>query len=185
MYLSWALLGSVEPGAIWITPSVAQHDGMWLCIVRLSSLMWLQARLFSSSEGDTHAEVSYSCSCQLMGATQGNRKPCKEWPHGGGAEIFYKPRRNVPGGNRDNEEKHCQVACCWYGEHISEEMTDYCLPVQKSLNRSRILTIASCASSCAGWPLRGIQGCVSAFFWRWCDSKCYRMVQEWPRVQDS
>lgn len=40
-----------------------------------------------------------------MEATQGNRKPCKEWTHRGGAEIFYKARRNVPGGNRDKEEK--------------------------------------------------------------------------------
>lgn len=94
-------------------------------------LMRLQAALL----GDTHAEVSFPCHCQLIEATQGNRKPCKEQTHWGGAEIFYKARRNVPGGNGNKEEKRRKVASSWYGYIDLKLLVIYLFdddPVQKT-----------------------------------------------------
>lgn len=154
MYLSWVLLSSVEANAIWITLTVTQRETPCAlhCLPVLANVV---AGTAFQLLGDTHAEVSYSCSCQLMEATQGNRKPCKEWTHKGGAEIFYKARRNVPGGNRDKEEKRCKVAFCWYGEHLSEVTSDYSIlwwSCAEDPQSVQIFTIISCALACICWP---------------------------------
>lgn len=137
MYLSWVLRGCAETGAIWITPAVTQRE-----TTRALHCPPVLANVAAGTAfqvlRDTHAEVSYSCSCQLIEATQGNQKPCKEWTHRGGAEIFYKARRNVPGGNKDREEKHCKVAFCWYSEHLSEVTIEYSIYSVKTRSIFRI-----------------------------------------------
>lgn len=112
MHLSWVQPGCIETSVIWNTPSVTQLEIP--CALHCLPALANVATAFQLL-GDTHAEVSYSCSCQLIEATQGNRKPCEEWTHRGGAEIFYKARRNVPGGNGNKEEERDKVASCWYG----------------------------------------------------------------------
>lgn len=167
---SWA---SVETSAIWITPTVTQRETP--CALHCPPVLAnVAAGAAFQLLGDTHAEVSYSCSCQLMEATQGNRKPCEEWTHRGGAEIFYKARRNVPAGNRDKEEKRCKVAFCWYIEHLSEVASDYSILWWCCVEDPQSIQDIYHHIPCFILYLLGLarlQDCVSADFCRWCDSK--------------
>lgn len=48
-----------------------------------------------------------------MQATQGNQKPHDDSTQGFGAEIFYKPRRNVVQGEYILEARNCMMGTVW------------------------------------------------------------------------
>lgn len=73
--------------------------------------------------------------------------------------MFYKARRNVPGGNGNKEEKRCEVASCWYGYIYLRFQVIYSFdddPVQK-FRVQRIITVTVCASSYMGSSRQGFR----------------------------
>lgn len=144
-----------------------------LCIVRLSSLMWRQARLFSCSE--THMQRD------LIPAHANWWKPLKATGNLARNEhmevvqkYFIRREEMFQQGTGTRRRSVVKWPFFWYGEHLSEVTSDYSILwgccVEDPQSIQDIYHHIPCFILYL-LALARLQDCVSADFCRWCDSK--------------